>query len=351
MNADGMATVARRSASALLMPSMFLLALGAPMSARAQARDAAGSEWLFREGRALMKKGDFAAACPKLAESYRFDPAVGTLMNLAECEERLGRTASAWQRWGAAAEQLPSSDRRRATALTHARALEGSLPRLIVTVADKAPQDLVITRDGITLGPASLGVALPVDPGRHVIVASASGHTMRSFEVVLENGQQQSVIVEPGAATLEPPPVASPAGATGAPATAGPVAAALSTPARTARRASPRAAGMALMIAGGTMIAVGGYFGLQALSARREASEACANLGGSNRCWSTAAEPLDRDRRSSLAADIAFAAGAVTTAAGLYLALRRRSSSSEVTAAAQIVPVKQGGGVQLAGRF
>jgi len=34
--------------------------------ARAQTRDAAGAEWLFREGRTLMKQGDLAAACPKL---------------------------------------------------------------------------------------------------------------------------------------------------------------------------------------------------------------------------------------------------------------------------------------------
>src|SRR5262245_34891354 len=99
------------------------LVLGAG-AATAQGPDAAGAEWLFREGRALMKEGNLTAACPKLAESLRFDPAVGTLMNLAECEEREGKTASAWQRWGAAADQLPASDRRRATALARARALE-----------------------------------------------------------------------------------------------------------------------------------------------------------------------------------------------------------------------------------
>jgi hypothetical protein len=333
----------------VLAPLLILLAV--PAAALAQPRDAAGSEWLFREGRALMKKGDFVAACPKLAESLRFDPAVGTLMNLAECEERLGRTASAWQRWEAAADQLPAADRRRATALARARALEALLPRLIVTVAESAPKDLVVTRDGIALGAASLGVALPVDPGRHLITASASGHAARTFEVTIENGQQQSVTVEAGAAALQPPPMPSvsplPVAAAPAPGSEGALRA---TTVPGARRSSGRLLGLGLVIAGGATLAVGGYFGLQAMAARREAASACVAFGDTNRCWSSAAEPLDRDRRASLAADIAFGVGAATTAAGLYLVLRRRPSA-EPTATAQVMSVPQGGGIQVAGRF
>src|SRR5204863_2674176 len=120
-------------------------------AAGAQSRDAAGAEWLFREGRALMKQGDLTAACPKLAESLRFDPAVGTLMNLAECEERQGRTASAWQRWGSAADQLPSRDRRRETALERARTLEKSLARLAIKLGPTAPTNARVERDGVEL--------------------------------------------------------------------------------------------------------------------------------------------------------------------------------------------------------
>ena len=93
----GRAGGASRVATALATVAASLCLL-AGRSAGAEPRDPAAAEWLFREGRALMKKGDFAPACAKLAESQRLDPAVGTLMNLAECEERIGRTASAWQR-------------------------------------------------------------------------------------------------------------------------------------------------------------------------------------------------------------------------------------------------------------
>ncbi|HZU83694.1 MAG TPA: hypothetical protein VE987_12290, partial [Polyangiaceae bacterium] len=54
------------------------------------------AETLFNEGKRRMAAGDFAGACPKLAESYRLDAGSGTLTALAVCHEGLGRTASAW---------------------------------------------------------------------------------------------------------------------------------------------------------------------------------------------------------------------------------------------------------------
>ena len=313
-----------------------LTALGLAVSggrAVAQTHDAPGAEWLFREGRTLMKQGDLDAACPKLAESLRFDPAVGTLMNLAECEERQGRTASAWQRWGAAADQLPAGDRRRATALAKARALEAILPRLTVEVGPHPAPDLLITRDGLPLGRASFGVALPVDPGPHLIVASARDRAPRSYQVALENGHQQVVVAEPG-----PPPA--------------PVA--VAPPANIVHQAAPperprgRTAGYALLAGGGLALGAGTYFGLQALQARRDAAADCRAQDATHRCWSTAAGALDRDRRASVIADVALAAGTLATASGFYLLLRRSPRSSVV---AQVAVVPGGGGMELAGRF
>jgi hypothetical protein len=314
-----------------LLPAL-ALALGAS-AARAQTHDAAGAEWLFREGRTLMKQGDLAAACPKLAESLRFDPAVGTLMNLAECEERQGRTATAWQRWGAAADQLPAGDRRRATAVTRARNLEAVLPRLTVELRGRAA-GLEVSRDGVVLGSASIGVPLPVDPGIHLIAVSAPGRAPRSYEVAAENGKQQIVVVEPGPAAA----LAAPAEIVARPVVPAPV---------SERRRSTKL-GYALVGAGVAALATGAYFGLQALAARRDASAVCPPQDATHRCWSSAAGALDRDRRSSLIADVAFAAGTLATASGLYLLIRR---SPQASVTARIAAGPRGGGMELAGRF
>src|ERR1051325_10993105 len=62
----------------------------------AQSADAVTAEALFQQGRDLLRSGQAALACPKLAESYRLDPATGTLMALAMCHEAENKLASAW---------------------------------------------------------------------------------------------------------------------------------------------------------------------------------------------------------------------------------------------------------------
>ncbi|HZO15375.1 MAG TPA: hypothetical protein VFB62_19005 [Polyangiaceae bacterium] len=136
----------------------------------------AAAQVLFDEGRKLIKEEKIELACAKFAESMRLDNAVGTQLNLADCYEKLGRTASAWINWveAAARSKKAGQEKRQAIAEERAAALEGTLSRMTITV----PHDvdgLEIRRDGELVGRAQWGIAMPVDPGVREIVATAPG--------------------------------------------------------------------------------------------------------------------------------------------------------------------------------
>src|SRR4051794_24053991 len=65
--------------------------------------DPATAEALFRQGRQLMSEGKTSDACEKFAASQRMDASSGTLLYLADCDAKSGKTASAWAEFLSAA--------------------------------------------------------------------------------------------------------------------------------------------------------------------------------------------------------------------------------------------------------
>src|SRR5262245_3040707 len=97
-----------------------LLALAVPAMphvVRAQgARDSAGAETLFLEGRKLIEAREYAQACKKLEASQRLAPAVGTLLDLGDGYQQNGQIAPAWLTFREAtaeAQRLGRHDRER----------------------------------------------------------------------------------------------------------------------------------------------------------------------------------------------------------------------------------------------
>jgi hypothetical protein len=321
-----------------------VLASGLPAEvAQAQTRDPVAGEALFREGRRLMKTQDYTGACAKFEESQRLDPAVGTVLNLAECEEQQGHTAKAWQFWHAAADQLPSGDKRRPVAQGRAAALDKVLARLSITLVAGVPEGTQVSRDGVALGPASLGIPIPVDPGKHVLVVSAPGHSPRTFDVTVASKEQASAKVEPGPALSSPKPpdpVDSPARP--------PSTVAHPAPPPVARAGGSGTAYVFLGV-GAAALATGGVFWLRARDARQQARNQCVDEGDAHTCGDKARAALDREKRSSLLADVGFGVGAVAVATGIYFLLRPTERAAPVSAT--LVPRWAGGEVQLAVRF
>jgi hypothetical protein len=163
------------------------LGLALATSARAAGADApTEAEALFRDGNALAAAGRYADACPKLAESQRLEPAVGTQFNLADCYEHIGRTATAYLLFVDVARIARAAGRfeRERLAKQRSAALESRLARVRLRVEAAPPPGLEIRLDGTIVPREQWAVAAPVDPGAHRLTATAPGRT--SAEVMLD---------------------------------------------------------------------------------------------------------------------------------------------------------------------
>lgn len=153
-------------------------ASSAPVYAEPSAADRTLAAALFREGKALMDKGDYPAACGKLEESQRLDPGGGTILNLALCHEKQGKPATAWAEFIEAL-GIARRDHRQARidlAEEHIAKLEPTLSKMTIVVpAESDEPTLEITRDGAVVGRAAWGMPFPVDPGEHPVEAQATG--------------------------------------------------------------------------------------------------------------------------------------------------------------------------------
>lgn len=172
------------------------------------AADEAIAVALFAEGRRLAEANDLVHACEKFEAARNLQPWLGIELNLADCYERLGRTASAWVTFRKASDDADKLvDPRASFARERAIALEPKLSHLTIEATGGAQ----IVLDHQPVASAELGVPLPVDPGDHIIEATAAGHLAWSRTVVIEAAS--SIDIRVPALELPPPPPPTPASA------------------------------------------------------------------------------------------------------------------------------------------
>ncbi len=102
----------RSNLAGAVASAVIALAPGAPAFAQGPSSSKVAAESLFEDARQLVTVGKVAEACPKFADSQRLDPSVATLLNLANCWEKLGRTATAWATYREAASAADAAGRK-----------------------------------------------------------------------------------------------------------------------------------------------------------------------------------------------------------------------------------------------
>jgi len=293
--------------------------LGLPGSAWAQTAGGkqATAEALFSEGRSLAAKGRYAEACPKFEASQQLDPGLGTLLNLADCYEKLGKTASAWAEYRDAIPlaRAAGSKSRLDLATSRAAALESRLSKLTIRVssAASAVPGLEIRRDGAVVLQAELDSALPLDPGAHTLEASAPGKQPWSTTVQIA-ADTPSVVVEVPALTEAAAAKTTAAVAT----TKSPAPKPEPEPPPTEHAgSSQRTAAIVVGAIGVAGLGVGTAFGILAKNKWSDAKAQCSN-------YPSACSPEGIDLNSTASSQatvstVAFIAGGAALAAGAVL--------------------------------
>ncbi len=309
------------------------LALTLTLPASAQT-DPVAAQALFDDAKRLMASGNDAAACPKLAESQRLDPGVGTLLNLGECYEKIGKLARAWATFrDAEAMAFHEGQLARANwAKGRAAQLEAKLVQLTVEVPEGARiSSLEVLRDGEVLREPLWGSAVPVDPGDHVVEARAPGYKPFSTHVTATH---DPIVVrvapleheETTAEAMPPPPPAID--------TTPPVTIETLPPERKLIEPSStlRTLGFVTGGAGLASVGLGALFGVLAIDRDNAARGAGCDT---TTCPTPGALAISQDAKTfAVASDVAFAVGAVLVATGIvFVVVAPRSPAARVARA------------------
>jgi hypothetical protein len=309
---------------ALIVATMSCALLAATAAEAQKAPEVGKADALFNAGRSLLEAGEYGDACPKFAESQKLAPGLGVTLYLADCYERLGRTASALIEFKRAVEIASSrGDKRGAVAAERAARLESRVPLLSIVVTPAArAQGVTVTRDGELVPASQWDTPVRVNPGAHDIAASApsketshtkvelvpSATTVTTTIDALEPPKEATAVVPPPVAEA-PPPVVVPV---------------------------PQTRKWAALVEGGAGIVgvgLGAVFGALAIS-KLNASNAGPCNGG-DRCTGEGLSLRSQADTFGNASTIAFVVGGVAVASGavLYLTAPKAGKSEGVVVA------------------
>jgi hypothetical protein len=344
--------------------SVLAIALAGPFAgggARADTKpeptgpDAAKADDLFKTAKDELKHGLTADACGHFAESARLAPGVGVTLYLADCYQRVGRTASAWTAFREA-EALARTHKDKRADLAHHRAevLEPKLNHLTIQVTGPAPAaPLEVTCDGRRIARDSWGTPVAIDPGEHVIVAQAGGWSRTYGASIDAKTSATTVTIELPAPETRAAPPARAIATEAPPATASPGPAAPPAPEPAAAASPPPAAEgsgsahvwltVSLGAVGVAGLGIGTVYGILATSHRNQSN--AGPCDASDYCSPSGLSLRQQALSEATVSTVAFIAGlAAVAGAGAAYFLTAGPSSEPSRTGVTVSPTVTAGG-------
>lgn len=281
----------------------------------------ARADELFAEGKALMAS-NLVQACDKFDQSLRENPAaLGTLLSVALCDEKLGKVASAVAHFREARDRAQEQglvEHERAAA-AHIATLTPEVPHLTIELAEPLPDASVVLDDRVV--PRDQLAAIAVDPGERVIVVSAPQRLPYRTKLVIAASEKTRVVVPALARSI-------------------------------VVTSSRRRIGQITTVAGAAAIATGVGLGIYARHLfHSQYPDHCTEVDGGDRCDAAGLRDTDRARSFGTVGTVVGLTGVVVAGVGAYLWLRAPSSTEHPPVA--LVPALGADqvGVAALGRF
>jgi hypothetical protein len=257
-----------------------------------------------------MANADYARAQALFEASYRAEPALGALLNLAVCEEKLGHLNAAVAHLEQSLREAPALDERRPSIAARVEHLRARIPHLVLRSEQTLAPGVSVTLDGQPIERASFGVPLSIDPGLHKIRCTDRHMPVCSRDLVVaekESAEWSIVTTEPPRPRPAVPPSPHPA------------------PRSKPARPEPKSRTPLVLATGAIGLAglgVGLLGGAQVLHSKNTMEEHCDEGG----CDPEGIRAAARGRTWSWVSNVGIGVGVLGLGSSAYFALTARSS-------------------------
>jgi hypothetical protein len=168
-------------------------------------RNASVSRRLFSEGVEAARERKWEEALEKFQRSYEIAPRTMTLINLAGAQVNTGRLVAASESYRRFLRETTDSTQAklRTAAAKMLQSLEERIAYAQIRVSGLAPMDK-LKLDSDEFSRASLGEAVPMDPGPHMLTVERNGRNVAQRRFTIAEGQTQEINFAAPSATVTP---------------------------------------------------------------------------------------------------------------------------------------------------
>ena len=326
----GFRSALRAAVVAASLPLAMLTSAPSAFAQAASSEDIAQARQLGQQAQTAFDAGNYAESEKLWAAAAKLYAAAPTLtLGLARTQAKLGKVVAAQENYNKIIREVGNAT---APPPAFAAALESAKTEIIavsakvasVTISVEGPTAPSVTIDGQPVNAAALGLKRPVDPGQHLVKATAEGFKPAEMPFTVADGGNAAAALkmEKG----ENPVVGTPGGTTEPPG------------ADTGGKSSNKTLALVAFGVGGAGLVVGAITGILAIGKASDLDEKCKDKN----CPPTEQDSVDSYKSMGTISTIGFIVAGIGGATGLVLLLTSPKSGSGSAGGSRYatVPVK-----------